>query len=78
MYCEKKVCVFKLMDCNGLPLDGIGVQPDQIHMAVLFWYLVKSDAWLRYYARVHWPSLDLQGTRNTRPRITGHPVYLNP
>ena len=27
------------------------IQPDQINMAVLFWYLVKSDAGVR---TVHW------------------------
>ena len=26
------------------------IQPDQINMAVLFWYLVKRDAIVRYYA----------------------------
>ena len=28
------------------------------------------------YSGVHWTSLLLQGTRNTRPYITGQPVVL--
>ena len=35
----------------------VELQPDQINMAVFIWYLLKSD---------------LQGTRKTRPCITGH------
>ena len=51
------------------------VQPDQINMAVVFWYLVKSDlSSVRYSPRIHWTSHVLQGTRNTRPCLTGHPV----
>ena len=46
-------------------------------MAVLFWYPVKSDASVRsckvdYTGQVH----VLQGTRTTRPCITGHPVRM--
>ena len=40
-------------------------------MAVLSWYLVTSDLFsLCYCTPVHF----LQGTRNTRPCITGEPV----
>ena len=48
---------------------------DQMNMAVLFWYLVKSD-WssVRYCTGEHWTSHFLQGPRNTRQCITGHPV----
>ena len=46
-------------------------------MAMFFWYLVKSDDSVRapWYSGVHWTSHYLQGTRNTRPCITGTPVY---
>ena len=55
--------------------------PDQINMAVLFWYLVKSvfnmfATALWQYSSVHWTSHVLQGNRNTRPCITGHSVLL--
>ena len=49
--------------------DNAEVQPEQINMAVPFWYLVKSDTG-------HWKGHSLQGTRNTRPCLTGHPVLL--
>ena len=46
-------------------------------MAVFFLYFVKSDlSSLRYRTRVHWTSHILQGTRKTRPCLTGHPVYM--
>ena len=35
---------------NNLPKNN-GIQPDQINMAMLFWYLVKSDAIV--YAKSH-------------------------
>ena len=44
-------------------------------MAVIFWHLVKSDlATVSYCTPVHWTSHFLQGNRNTRPCIPGHPV----
>ena len=48
-------------------------QPDQIHMAVFFLVPCYSDlsATVRSYNRT---SNILQGTRNTQPCITGHPV----
>ena len=37
------------------------------YLALLFWYLVKSDlSSVRYYNGVHWASHFLQGTRKTR------------
>ena len=48
------------------------IQGDQINMAVLFWYPVKVAL---VYATVHWTSQVLQGTKTTRPCITGHPVW---
>ena len=52
------------------------LQPDQINMAILFWYRVNIDASVRILSsNVYWTSHFLQGTRNTRPCITGHPVY---
>ena len=50
------------------------IQPDQINMTVLFWYLAESNASVRYGTYVHWTNHVLQGTRNTRPCLTGHPV----
>ena len=54
------------------------VQPDQINMAVLFSYLVKSDASVCYctYSSLHWTSRVLQGIITTRSCINGHPVIL--
>ena len=44
-------------------------------MAVFFFYLVKSDlSSVHYCTRVQWTNQFLQGTRKTRPYITGHPV----
>ena len=60
-----------------LSLYYVSIQPD---MAVLFCYLVKCDASVRYCKVVYtgqWISRVLQGTRNTRPRITGHPVFIS-
>ena len=52
------------------------LQPDQINMAVFLWFLVKSDlSSVGYCTRVNRISHFLQGTRITRPWITGHPVY---
>ena len=43
-------------------------------MAVFFWYRVKSDLFsVRYCTSVHWSHF-VQGTRKTRPCLTGHPV----
>ena len=53
------------------------VQPDQINMAVFFWYLVKSDSSVCYCTHKHKTCLFIQGTRNTRPFITGHFVLDN-
>ena len=51
------------------------VQPDQINIAMSFWYHAKSDfSSVRYYIT---GKLDfLQGTLNTRPCITWHPVVV--
>ena len=50
----------------------------KINMAVFFWYRVKNDASVGIlYSSVQWTSHVLQDTRNTRPGITGHPVYLS-
>ena len=46
------------------------VQPDQINMTVLFWSLVSSDLSSVGIRTRH----ILQGTTNTRPCITGHPI----
>ena len=43
-------------------------------MAVLFWYLVKTDLTI-LYSSIHRTCHVLQGIRNTRPCITGHPVH---
>ena len=48
----------------------------QIKMAVFIWYRVKSNlSTVSYCSRVHWTSHCLQCTSNTRPCLTGHPVY---
>ena len=44
-------------------------------MAVLFWDLVKSDASVRYGTVAYTGRHVLQGTRNTRPCMNGHPVW---
>ena len=44
-------------------------------MAVLFWYIVKSDLLsVHNFTSVHRTSHFLEGTRYTRPCITGNPV----
>ena len=54
----------------NLPVLVISImQPDQVNMVVMFWYLVQSDASVRT------ASHPIQGTRNTRPCLTSHPVY---
>ena len=54
---------------------GLFIQPDQINMALFFWYLLKSDlSSASYCTRVNWTSHFLQDTRNTRPCITDLPV----
>ena len=51
------------------------IQPDQINMAVLFWYLVKRYASVRFCTVAYTGQVTLlQGTGNTRPCLTGHPV----
>ena len=55
------------------------IQPDQINMSVCFCYFVKSDlSSLRFCTRVNWKSPFSQGTRNTRPCLSGHPVLKHP
>ena len=44
----------------------IDIQPDQINMALFYWYLLKSDPRLRYCTVAY--------TRNTTPCLTGDPV----
>ena len=62
--------------CQSMVMEGVILQPDHINMAVLFWYLVKSDVMCTLlYISVDWTSQILQGSRNTRPCITGHPAY---
>ena len=46
------------------------LQGDQLYMAVCSWYLLKTDLSSNMLA-CHF----LQGTRNTRSCIAGHPVY---
>ena len=55
--------------------ESAKVQGDQLNMAMFFWYFVKSYLpSVRYCSHIHWISRILQGTRNTRPCLTGHPV----
>ena len=53
--------------------NATGLQGDQFNMAVIFWYLGKSDL-----SSVQWrtlgPSHYLQGTSQTRPCLTVDPV----
>ena len=55
------------------------LQHDQINMAVFFWYTLSNVTCL-VYASVHTYTghflYFLQGTRKTRPCLTGHPVPL--
>ena len=61
----------QLADDVGLVVPLI--QPDQINMAVFFWYLVESD--LSNVRCCTWCYF-LQGTRNTQPCLSGQVVYL--
>ena len=56
------------------------IYSDQLNMALLFWYLDKSDLFnVHVYSGVQLKSHFIQGTRKTRPSLTGHPVneYLS-
>ena len=59
--------------------SGLSLQGDQIYMAAWFWYLVKSDLFSVIYCSVNsskqWTSPFLQGTRTTRPCLSGQVVY---
>ena len=64
----------------GLPLtEGHSQMSENIffnffNMAVFFWYFIKSDlSSVRYCTRLHWTSNFFQGTRKTRPCLTGYP-----
>ena len=51
------------------------IQNDQINMAVLFWYLVKSDlANVGYYTPFTGQETFYKSTGNTRPCIAGNTV----
>ena len=51
------------------------VQPEQINMAVVSWYLITSDLYsVCYCTRVNWTCHFLQGTRITWPCLTGPPA----
>ena len=50
------------------------LQPDQINMAVFFFVTLTCPVYTMYCTRVHWRSQFIQGTRNTRPCLTGDPV----
>ena len=55
--------------------DTAYIQGDQLYMAVFFWYLVKSDLFsVRVYSSLRWTSHFLQGTRKTRPCLSGQVV----
>ena len=44
-------------------------------MVFMSWYLVKNDMFSAYVnSSVHWTSNFLQGTRTTRPCLSGYPV----
>ena len=51
------------------------VQPDQINMAVFFWFLIKNEmSSVSYCIGIPWTIHFLQGTRDTRPCLTGHSI----
>ena len=59
----------------ALSIGEFKIHSDQINMAVFFWYFFIRDlSRVRYCIPVHWTSHLLQGTKNTQPCITGHPV----
>ena len=61
---------------NNITPPEFKVQPDQINIAMWFWYLVKRDLpSVGYCTRVHRTSHCLHVTRKTRPCSTGHPVF---
>ena len=76
---------FGLPQENAYWRNGLQVQGDQSNIVVLFWYLVKRDASVRYCTApciVHWTSQVLQGIRTTRPWRNGlqvdHLLYREP
>ena len=54
-------------------LHFIRIQGAQLYMTVCFLFLVPCKKWI-VHCPVYWTSHFLQGTRKTRPCITGHPV----
>ena len=52
------------------------IQPDQIYMTVLFWYLAKSDASVRYCTVAYTRHVKFYKVpeKYGRPCITGQPV----
>ena len=54
------------------------LQCDQLYMAVCFWYPVKSDlSSVHVFRSVYWTSHFLQGTRETRPCLSGRVVWVH-
>ena len=52
--------------------DSTVLQDDQLNMALCSWYLVKSDlSGVHVYSSVNWTRHFLQGTRKTRPCLSG-------
>ena len=61
-----------LWNPDNLVSSPFNIQPDQINMAMLFWYFVKGDASVRYFIVIG--SYVIQGTRTTWPCINGYAV----
>ena len=63
----KKLNVHKILEIQ------LYLQPDQMNVVVLFWYLVKGDASVRNCTVAFtWEQSRLQCTKTTLPCITGH------
>ena len=76
LFCFFLINIIKTIraSCYTTPLKP--VHPGQIYMAVCFCYLLKICLFMvRYCKNVRWTNHFFQGTRNTRPCITGHPVH---
>ena len=80
VHCYMYVVFANIHDYNKCKLTNsrpnwVNLLPDQINMAMFFWYPVKSDLFtVRCSTRVHRTSHFLQGTRPTRPCLSGDPV----
>ena len=61
---------------QGVGSSKVNIQGDRLNMAVCSLYLVKHDlSSVHVYSTLHWTGYFLQGTRKTRPCLSGQVVH---